>query len=104
MVFHSIFSINYLNNDKFTGELVTESLEDDVAKLLNGKADNSYGASYDDIQGMGDIHLGCVQYYEWSEMNDSDVYEDLDKDVRNKYVIFACPKEKWINYRRMTDW
>lgn len=85
-------------------EYDAENARDEIAKVLNGAADNAYGASYDDIEGMGNVHLGCMQYYEFSEMNGSDTYEDLDKDIRNKYVIFACPKEKWINYRRMTDY
>jgi hypothetical protein len=85
-------------------EYDAENARDEVAKVLNGAADNAYGASYDDIEGMGDIHLGCVQFYEFSEMNGGDRYEDLDEDYRDKYVIFACPKQKWINYRRMTDY
>lgn len=85
-------------------EYDAENARDEVAKVLNGAADNVYGASYDDIEGMGDVHLGCVQYYEFSEMNGGDRYEDLDEDYRDKYVIFACPKQKWINYRRMTDY
>lgn len=85
-------------------EYDAENARDEIAKVLKGAADNAYGASYDDIEGMGNVHLGCMQYYEFSEMNGSDTYEDLDKDIRNKYVIFACPKEKWINYRRMTDY
>lgn len=74
-----------------------------VGDLLEG-TENAYGASYDDIPGMGDIHLGCIQYYEWSEMHGEDVYDDLDEDIREKYVVFACPKKKWIDYRRRTDW
>lgn len=73
-----------------------------VGDLLEG-TENAYGASYDDIPGMGSIHLGCIQYYEWSEMNGGDVYDDLDESIREKYVVFACPKKKWIDYRRRTD-
>ena len=53
---------------------------------------------------MGDIHLGCVRYYEFSEMTGGDVYDDLDEDVRDKYTVFACPRKNWIEYRRQTDW
>ena len=74
-----------------------------VGDLLEG-TENAYGASYDDIPGMRSIHLGCIQYYEWSEMNGGDVYDDLDESIREKYVVFACPKKKWIDYRCRTDW
>lgn len=106
-----IFYFEYFNNiNEFAfvinteDEYDAENARDEVAKVLNGAADNAYGASYDDIEGMGDVHLGCMQFYEFSEMNGGDRYEDLDEDYRDKYVIFACPKQKWINYRRMTDY
>lgn len=74
-----------------------------VGDLLEG-TENAYGASYDDIPGMGDIHLGCVPYYEFSEMTGGDVYDDLDEDVRDKYTVFACSRKNWIEYRRQNDW
>jgi len=85
-------------------EYDAENVRDTIAEALNGEADNAYGASYDDIQGMGNIHLGSVKLYEWSEMCGGDSYDDLDEDIRDKYVIFACSKQKWISYRQQTDW
>lgn len=44
----------YLNNDKFTGELITESLDDNVVKLLNGKiafVGNTSSQAYQKLKG-----------------------------------------------------
>lgn len=60
---------------------------------------NSGEHSYDDVQGLGDIHLGVLQYWEWSEDN----YEDLDEDVRDKYVVYCEPAERY-KMRREMDW
>ena len=46
----------YLNNDKFSGELVTESLDDNVVKLLNGKiafVGNTSSQAYQKLKGTG---------------------------------------------------
>ena len=80
-----------------------EDFRNAVGDLLEG-TENAYGASYDDIPGMGEIHLGCVPYYEFSEMTGGDVYDDLDEDVRDKYTVFACSRKNWIDYRRQNDW
>ena len=46
----------YLNNDKSTGELITESLDDNVVKLLNGKiafVGNTSSQAYQKLKGTG---------------------------------------------------
>lgn len=103
------FDIEEIDNASSWSIILNTEDEDTAEEARNriGEAlgvSNSYGASYDDIQGMGDIHIGCMPYYEWSEMCGSDSYEDLDEDIREQYVIFGCPAKKWKRYRQVTDW
>lgn len=84
-------------------EYDANKVRDAIGDVLDG-TENAYGASYDDIPGMGDIHLGCVPFYEWEEMTGGDTYEDLREDIRDKYVVFAVPGKDWKSYRQMTDW
>lgn len=103
------FGFEFTKKDDWMVVLNTEDEDDaerfrnEVGDLLEG-TENAYGASYDDIPGMGDIHLGCMPYYEWSEICGGDTYDDLDEDVREKYVVFGCPAKKWIEWRRQNDW
>lgn len=43
-------------------------------------------------------------FYQFSSICGGDSYDDLDEELRDKYVIFACSREKWISYRQQTDW
>lgn len=67
-----------------------------VDELLNM---NSGEHSYDDMEGLGDIHLGEASYYEVSD----DEYEDLREDVRDKQVVYCEPANKYKS-RRMYEW
>lgn len=64
---------------------------------------NSGEYSYDDIQGIGDVHLGVERYGDFSEMCGNDVYEDLDPKIRDKYVVY-CEPSKDYKHRREMDW
>lgn len=101
------FSIEYIKSDKSWAVLLDTTDEDraedfrtrvDEQLSINGGF-NSGEHSYDDVQGLGDIHLGVLQYYEWSE----DEYDDLDEEVRDKYIVY-CEPAKNYKMRREMDW
>lgn len=59
--------------------------------------------SYDDVQGMGSVHLGVERYGDFSEMCGNDTYEDLDPRIRDKYVVYCEPSSDYRRRREM-DW
>ena len=73
-----------------------DSFRDAVDGLLDA---NSGEHSYDDVEGLGDIHLGTAEYYEVSE----DEYSDLDPDWRDKVVVYCEPSKRYKTRREM-DW
>lgn len=101
------FSIEYIESDKSWAVLL-DTTDEDRAEDFRSRVDeqlsmnggfNSGEHSYDDVQGLGDIHLGVLQYYEWSE----DEYDDLDEDVRDKYLVY-CEPAKNYKMRREMGW
>lgn len=102
--------IEYFNNlSEWTVVLKSENEDDaerfryEISEAIEGTK-NTLGASFDDIPGMGEIHLGIMRYSDYSEANGGDRWEDLDEDIRDEYTVFAVPRKVWINYRRMTDY
>ena len=101
------FTIEYIESDKSWAVLLDTTSEDDAEdfrsrvdeqlRINGGLSSGEY--SYDDIQGLGDVHLGVLQYYEWSD----DEYDDLDEEVRDKYVVY-CEPAKNYKMRREMDW
>lgn len=73
-----------------------DSFRDAVDGLLDA---NSGEHSYDDVEGLGDVHLGTAEYYEVS----GDEYSDLDPDWRDKVVVYCEPAKKYKTRREM-DW
>lgn len=73
-----------------------DSFRDAVDSLLTA---DSGEHSYDDVEGLGDIHLGTAEYYEVSE----DEYSDLDPEWRDKVVVYCEPAKKYKRRREM-DW
>ena len=59
--------------------------------------------SYDDVQGMGSVHIGVERYGDFSEMCGNDTYEDLDPRIRDKYVVYCEPSLTYKRRREM-DW
>ncbi|MBQ2396565.1 MAG: hypothetical protein II304_05910 [Bacteroidales bacterium] len=101
------FNFEYFKDDKSWAVLL-DTEDEDRADDFRTRVDeqlsinagfNSGEHSYDDVQGLGDIHLGVLQYYEWSE----DTYNDLDEDIRDKYVVY-CEPAKNYKMRREMDW
>lgn len=101
------FSIEYIKDGKSWAVLLDTEDEyraDDFRERVDEQLSinagfNSGEHSYDDVQGLGNIHLGVLQYWEWSEDN----YEDLDEDIRDKYVVYCEPAERY-KMRREMDW
>lgn len=60
---------------------------------------NSGEYSYDDIEGLGDVHLGTAEYSEVSE----DAYSDLNPDWRDKVVVYCEPSKRY-KARRAIDY
>ena len=73
-----------------------DSFRNAVDVLLDA---NSGEHSYDDIEGLGDVHLGTAEYYEVS----GDEYSDLDPAWRDKVVVY-CEPSKLYKTRREMDW
>lgn len=61
--------------------------------------ENSGTHSYDDTEGLGSVHIGVFEYYEYSD----DDYRDLDPSIRDKYVVYCEPAELYKRRRQM-DW
>lgn len=61
--------------------------------------ENSGAHSYDDMEGLGTIHISIFEYYEYSD----DDYRDLDPSIRDKYVVYCEPAERY-KQRRQMDW
>lgn len=101
------FSIEYIEGDKSWAVLLDTTNEDDAddfrdrvdEQLRINAGFNSGEYSYDDVQGLGDVHLGVIQYSDWSE----DDYDDLDEEVRDKYIVY-CEPAKNYKMRREMDW
>lgn len=85
--------------------LVTLDTEDesDADRFRNELDDlldmNSGAHSYDDIIGLGDVHIGTATQAEISE----DSYGDLDPKGRDKYVVYCEPASDYKRRREM-DW
>lgn len=101
------FSFEYIKDGKDWAVLL-DTEDEDRADDFRDRVDEQLAInagfcsgehSYDDIQGLGDIHLGVIQFYEWSE----DEYEDLDEEIRDKYVVYCEPAERYKR-RRQFDW
>lgn len=73
-----------------------DNFRDAVDSLLTA---DSGEHSYDDVEGLGDIHLGTAEYYEVSD----DEYSDLDPEWRDKVVVYCEPSKRYKTRREM-DW
>lgn len=73
-----------------------DNFRDAVDSLLTA---DSGEHSYDDVEGLGDVHLGTAEYYEVSE----DEYSDLDPEWRDKVVVYCEPSKRYKTRREM-DW
>lgn len=101
------FSVEYIKDGKDWAILLdtddeyrADDFRDRVDEQLSINAGfNSGEHSYDDVQGLGTIHLGVIQYYEWA----GEEYRYLDKDIRDKYVVYCEPAERYKRRRQM-DW
>ena len=98
-----IADIEYFNN-KEDWMVVLDSEDSYDADSFRNAVDNLLGAnsgehSYDDVEGLGDIHLGTAEYYEVSD----DEYSDLDPSWRDKVVVY-CESAKKYKRRREMDW
>lgn len=98
-----IADIEYFNN-KSDWMVVLDSEDSYDADSFRNAVDNLLGAnsgehSYDDVEGLGDIHLGTAEYYEVS----GDEYSDLDPDWRDKVVVYCEPSKRYKTRREM-DW
>lgn len=61
--------------------------------------ENSGAHSYDDLEGLGTVHISVFEYYEYCD----DDYRDLDPSIRDKYVVYCEPAEQYKR-RREIDW
>jgi hypothetical protein len=77
-------------------EYDADNFRDAMDELLG---ENSGTHSYDDMEGLGSVHIGVFEYYEYSE----DDYRDLDPSIRDKYVVYCEPAELYKRRRQM-DW
>lgn len=77
-------------------EYDADNFRDAMNDLLG---ENSGTYSYDDMEGLGNVHIGVFEYYEYSE----DDYRDLDPSIRDKYVVYCEPAELYKRRREM-DW
>ncbi len=98
-----IACIEYFNN-KNDWMVVLDSEDsydaDSFRNAVDGLLDaNSGEHSYDDVEGLGDVHLGTAEYYEVS----GDEYSDLDPAWRDKVVVYCEPSKKYKTRREM-DW
>lgn len=98
-----IADIEYFNN-KSDWMVVLDSEDSYDADYFRNAVDNLLTAdsgehSYDDVEGLEDIHLGTAEYYEVSE----DEYSDLDPDWRDKVVVYCEPSKRYKT-RREIDW
>ena len=77
-------------------EYDADNFRDAMDELLG---ENSGTHSYDDMEGLGNVHIGVFEYYEYSD----DDYRDLDPSIRDKYVVYCEPAELYKRRRQM-DW
>lgn len=73
-----------------------DSFRDAVDDLLDV---NSGEHSYDDLIGLGDVHLGTAEYYEVSD----DDYSDLDPAWRDKVVVYCEPSKRYKARRALGE-
>lgn len=73
-----------------------DSFRDVVDDLLDV---NSGEHSYDDLIGLGDVHLGTAEYYEVS----GDDYSDLDPAWRDKVVVYCEPSKRYKARRALGE-
>lgn len=90
-----IASIEYFNS-KEDWMVVLDSEDSYDADSFRDAVDDLLGAnsgehSYDDLIGLGDVHLGTAEYYEVSD----DDYSDLDPAWRNKVVVYCEPSKRY---------
>lgn len=73
----------------------------DAMNDLLGEDSGAY--SYDDIIGLGSVHIGVTTVAGYGRMHGGDAYEDLDPSIRDKCVVYCEPAERY-KQRRQMDW
>lgn len=91
-------------NSKEDWMVVLDSEDSYDADSFRNAVDDLLGAnsgehSYDDLIGLGDVHLGTAEYYEVSD----DDYSDLDPAWRNKVVVYCEPSKRYKARRSLGE-
>lgn len=77
-----------------------DNFRDVIDDLLG---ENSGTHSFDDIIGLGSVHIEVTTVADKERMNGGDAYEDLDPSIRDKCVVYCEPAERYKQRREM-DW
>lgn len=81
-------------------EYAADNFRDAIDDLLG---ENSGAHSFDDIIGLGSVHIGVTTAAGEERMHGGDSYEDLDPSIRDKCVVYCEPAEQYKQRREM-DW
>jgi hypothetical protein len=91
-----LWSVTLDTEDEYDADNFRDAIDD----LLG---ENSGAHSFDDIIGLGSVHIGVTTAAGEERMHGGDAYEDLDPSIRDKYVVYCEPAEQYKQRREM-DW
>lgn len=89
-----LWSVTLDTEDDYDAENFRDAIDD----LLS---ENSGTHSYDDIMGLGSVHIGVTTAAGEERMRGGDAYEDLDPSIRDKCVVYCEPAERYKQRREM---
>lgn len=89
-----LWSVTLDTEDDYDAENFRDAIDD----LLS---ENSGTHSYDDIMGLGSVHIGVTTVAGEERMRGGDAYEDLDPSIRDKCVVYCEPAERYKQRREM---
>lgn len=89
-----LWSVTLDTEDDYDAENFRDAIDD----LLS---ENSGTHSYDDIMGLGSVHIGVTTVAGYERMRGGDAYEDLDPSIRDKCVVYCEPAERYKQRREM---